>query len=597
MKKLILTACLLLCIGGLLYVLALRSAQPHADSYQFSLSEQILPPAPYPQDFALQLGQIQGVEIELRAAASLPRGICWQQAHGFPEIGSPQARKGGTMRLCNVGPFPANFLAFGSPSPQFFHYNMFDCVEVPLVRAHPDSGELIPGLAEAWALHEGMLWFRLHPQARYSNGRPVRAADFALGALLRSRSGQRALADFASCLHVYGDSVLAVKPRVLGVLPHLSAAAVLHPAEPGFYAEFGSDYTTRYAHRVPPTTGAYSVCAVQRGRFIALQRNKNWWAAQLPGFRYTHNADVIEHHFLTDEAQAWEFFLKGKLDLMQTRNIAAWQQYLSSPPQGVRCHRFELTYPMPPYGIALNARTIPDVNIRRGLLFSLDMQAAMQLIFRGEAQRLPQFAVGYRHLPTTAPVYEYNPQAARAAFAAAGFSLVGADGFLRNQQGHKLSVRLTFSPSLKVSTLVQTLARRAAACGVEIVAEPLPWQSCARQVREQSHDMLFWATVAGHPLPDYRSCFHSDSRGDDAPFCLNSKEVDAAIIAVEEAASLPELAAASARLEQLIYEQAVWLPAWMENRVNVAVHSRVHLPQQGYGTYDVADSHTYWLSD
>lgn len=267
---------------GLLYLLALRSAQPHADSYQFSLSEQILPPAPYPQDFALQLGQMQGVEIELRAAASLPRGICWQQAHGFTEIGSPQARKGGTMRLCNVGPFPANFLAFGSPSPQFFHYNMFDCVEVPLVRAHPDSDELIPGLAESWALHEGMLWFRLHPQARYSNGRPVRAADFALGALLRSRSGQRALADFASCLHVYGDSVLAVKPRVLGVLPHLSAAAVLHR---------GARFLCRVRLRLHYTLcapgsahnrGVQCVCRAT-GRFIALQRNKNWWAAQLPG--------------------------------------------------------------------------------------------------------------------------------------------------------------------------------------------------------------------------------------------------------------------------------------------------------------------------
>ena len=101
---------------------------------------------------------------------------------------------------------------------------MFDKIDVPLIREHPDTGEIIPGLAEAWAEHQGMLWFRLNPSARYSNGRPVRAGDFALGACLREQAGDTVLGSVVVELHTYGDNVLAVKLRKEGFRPLLKAA-------------------------------------------------------------------------------------------------------------------------------------------------------------------------------------------------------------------------------------------------------------------------------------------------------------------------------------------------------------------------------------
>ena len=59
------------------------------------------------------------------------------------------------------------------------------------------------------------------------------------------------------------------------------------------------------------TTGAYVIGRCERGRLIELRRNPHWWAADLRYRRYTCNADSIEHHFLTDEAQAWELLCGG----------------------------------------------------------------------------------------------------------------------------------------------------------------------------------------------------------------------------------------------------------------------------------------------
>lgn len=594
MKKTCYIAAGLVLLGLVLYLLAGLSS-PKTAPINAAVSAQALPPAPYPQDFEQQLARMSSMKIELHADA--PQDIPWETEDVFPQIGSPLATKGGTLRLSNVGPFPANFLAFGSPAPQFFHYNLFERIDVPLVREHPDTGQTIPGLAEYRALHKGMLWFKLNPTVRYSNGRPLRAADFALGVSLRELVGDTAAGHLIEELHVYGDNILAVKPRHWGALPFISIAAVLRPAEPGFYAEFGSDYQQRYQNRIPPTTGAYTVGKVQRGRLITLVRNDSWWAKELAGFRYTCNADCIEHHFLTDEAQAWEMFLRGRLDTMQTRNIVAWQEYLNNADERIIQQRFELVQPMPPYGIALNAAALSDVNLRRGLLQAMDMQQAMQIIFRGEAERLPQFTYGYRHLCHSTPQYRYNPQQARNCFAAAGYSIAGADGILQRPDGTRLSIRLAYTPNEKVNTLVTLLAQSAAACGAEIVAEPLPWQNCAEMVKKKQHHMLFWATMPSAPLPDYRRFFHSTAQGDDAPFCLADTQMDAAIKRCEQARELETLAKACAEVDKLIYDLAIWLPGWMENRVNIAHHPHVHFPQSSYTTYDLVESHTYWLSN
>ena len=560
------------------------------------------PAAAYPQTMWAELARLHGLRV-LRDAAPLPPELEWQSGAAEPPLGSPEARKGGVVHLSSVGPYPANLLAFGSPTPQFFHANAFERVELPLVQRHPQTHGLIPGVAQEWAVQGRTVYFRLHPQARYSNGRPVRAGDYALGALLRAKAGGdgawEALCCAAEELRVYGDGALALTLKSEAPLAALRAAALLHPAEPGFYAEFGSDYATRYAMRVPPTTGAYVVSRMEHGRLLEMRRVAHWWAADLPHRRYTCNAEVLVYHFLTDEAQAWEFFMRGKLDVMQSRHVAARERYLSAADEvadGRIClFSFSPGAPLPPYGIALNAAALPGVELRRGLVQAMDMGRAVAVLFRHEAERLTTFTGGYAELtPGGTPQYGYDPAAARACFARAGYTEVGEDGILRRADGERLSVRLSYVPSEKVSALVGMLSHSARDCGAEIVPEPLPWQLCAAQVREGRHQLTFWATVPAAPLPELRRYFHSSARGDEAPFGLKSADMDAALAACDAARSLPELAEAVARVDRLVYELAVWLPGWSERRAVVAHWRRIGFPERPGDYYDAVDNHTFW---
>lgn len=589
------------CLAGVAYVAVSGSSGPPVVA---GVGEDAHP-APWPSGFREKAARVKEVEFRFLGAEEVPENIPWVESSA--EVGDAAARKGGILRVANAGPFPADLLAFGNPSPQYFHHYFWATVEVPLVREHPSSGKVIPGLAQAWAVVGDQVWFRLNPAARYSNGRPVCAGDFVLGALLRREAGRdgqwEQLRHVVRSVYVYGDGVLAVSLRRKNPAMLLLAARVLQPAEPGFYADFGSDYASRYAWRVPPTTGAYTVGSVDKGRKIALVRVANWWAKDLPGFRYTCNADAVEHHFLADEAQAWEFLMRGKLDVVQTRRVSAWKQYMESGAEPVESgkivpHRLSLRYPMPPYGIAFNALAVPDPQIRRGLMMAMDMDRAVEVLFQGEAERLRTFTTGFRHIPDpSTPAVHYDPAAARACFALAGYTVAGPDGILRKKDGSRLSVRLTYVPADKTSALVAILAQSAAACGAEIVPEAVPWQVCAAKVQEQSHQLAFWATVVRDPLPEYRRFFHSEARGADAPFGLRNKEMDAAIEDGEAAEDWGELASSVARVDALVHDLSVWLPGWKENHVYLAAWRHVRFPQQAGDAYEVLDAHTYWLDD
>lgn len=545
--------------------------------------------ATYPADFEARLRRVQ--ELSLEISAVCPADIPWQDAAGHPPAGCPDARTGGVVRLCNAGPFPANFLRFGSRQVQFFHQNLLAATEIPLVGRHPRTGTPTAGVAEAWATVGNTVYFRINPRARYTNGSPVNARDYLLTALLQAEQRcheHQQYKELFSAIREHPGNILSVELRKSSPEPVLAAARHMLPSEPGFYHQFPPENTARH---LPPGTGPYRISHVEKGRLVVLRRVPQWWGEQLPLCSHRFNADSLEYHFLTSEAQVWEFFLRGKLDLLQTRNISAWQQHQAEY-TGHPTLVYDAEYPLPPYGIAFNSRTLPELELRKGLQHAMDMERAVQLIMRGEGRRLSTFSSGYGELtPRNTGQYHYSPEQARACFSRAGYTTPGPDGILCKPTGERLSVRLLYTPHEKISNLIGILISSAAHCGAEIVPEPVPWQICQRQLQEQSHQLVFWAV----PAPEYPepALFLSpDAAPEFAPFALDSPAMNAALEAFEHS---PDKKSALARIDQLVHELAIWLPGWKENRVYLIHQKHLHVPPSPW-CFDAADAHMFWCT-
>ena len=109
----------------------------------------------------------------------VPADLKWENGMDEPEIGDANAKKGGTIRDYILS-FPPTLRVLGENSNSSFRGYQYDDVEMSLINLHPETGRVIPCVAKEWAVSPDnrTVYFRLDPDATFSDGTPVEADDF-----------------------------------------------------------------------------------------------------------------------------------------------------------------------------------------------------------------------------------------------------------------------------------------------------------------------------------------------------------------------------------------------------------------------------------
>ena len=569
----------------------------------------------------------EGDHIRVLPLEKMPSGLEWHTGMEEPEIGDPRAVKGGQVRLWINTPFPGTLRAFGPGSENFFNYSAIDNVWIPLVGLHPETFRPIPGLADRWAVSADgrTVFYHLDPEAAYSDGRPVRAEDFLLNICLRTSDAARDpfwTALFRSTfdrITVYGDSVIALTvPSPRPLLPYM-ACVDFHPAHPGFYHDFNALFLERYQWKAAPNTGGYMVVPgkIRQGERITLARVKSWWAKDRKYYRYSCNADQVEHVFVNLENKAIEMFRRGDLDMMNISKPEIWEVKLELP----EVHRgyidkysLEAGYACPPYGLYLNCSDgmLRNTDIRKGLAHAVNMGMVIDSLFRGNMRRLGSYMEGYGDLTLPLKAPEYSKKKAMEYFARAGFREMGEDGILKNERGERLCLELTFADSSHVMTNVCSIIRQEALkCGVALKLDPLTYSVCSRKVFEKRYQAALWAWPLDTPFPRLYETFASelayDGRGNSVGntnniFAVADAELDAALDVEREAPDYPALKEALHRAQKRIHDLCIWIPGWREPYTHIACWRWIRWPESptrfcSPRLYNPLESHLYWVDD
>lgn len=565
--------------------------------------------------------------IRTRPLEEIPSGLEWRTGMDEPETGDPRAVKGGRVRLWINTPFPGTLRAFGPGSQNFFNYSAIDNVWIPLVGLHPETGRPIPGLADRWALSPDgrTVFYHLDPEASYSDGRPVRAQDFLLNICLRTSDAARDpfwTALFRSTydqITVYGDSVIALTMPSRGPLLPYMACADFHPAHPGFYHDFNASFLERYQWKAAPNTGGYVVVPgkIRHGERITLARVKDWWARDRKYYRYSCNADQVEHVFVSLENKAVEMFRRGDLDIMNVRKPEIWEGRLEVPEvhRGyIEKYSVEAGYACPPYGLYLNCsdRLLRNPDLRKGFSHAVNMGMVIDSLFRGSMRRLGSYMEGYGELTLPLKAPEYSKKKAMEHFARAGFRKMGEDGVLLNERGERLCVELTFADSSRmIANVCSILRQEALKCGVDLKLDPLTYGVCSRKVFEKRYQAVLWAWPLKTPFPRLYETFSSelayDGRGNPIGgtnniFAVADEELDSAVDAERRAPDYLALKNALHRAQQRIRELFIWIPGWREPYTHVACWRWIRWPESptrfcSPGVYNPLESHLYWVDE
>lgn len=575
---------------------------------------------------ATERRRAEGDYLVYRREKDVPQDLVWQQGENEPELGSAEARKGGSMRLALLRSFPNTLRPFGPNSNTPTRRYIYDDIDLPLVRLHPLTEQVIPGTADRWAVSADgrTVYFHIDENARFSDGSKLTARDFVTSLFIRTSPyaaepfyGDYYLGNF-SRIAVYGNNCIAV--TLVSPRPYAPFYAAVPASCTPFYAEFGPDYPVRYLWRVAPTTGGYTIRpgGIIMGRRMTLSRVRDWWAANRKYTRYSCNADTIVYSFINEPSKARELFRIGELDAFSARESDFWYEGLEIEPvyRGyIRRVHFSNIWPRNCFGVHLNCSRAPfaDKNMRLGLHHALNIRLVIDTIFRGDFRRMGSYFSGFGlYTDESLTALPYSPEKARAYFAAAGYTEEGPDGILRKPDGTRLQVVVSARIDPLYTNCMNVLREEAARCGLDLRLDQMDDTVFYLKVKEKNYTAALFSWGFSPPLPDATAFFSSAYafRPDGSPMpgtnnitATAEPALDRAIRDCRSAATEAEAVAAHHRVQQLIADTAAWVPGWTSDYWRFAQWRWVRWPDTPECRfcppryYDPLDSHLYWIDE
>lgn len=301
--------------------------------------------------------------------------------------------------------------------------------------------------------------YRIRPDARWSDNRPITVADFQLWlqvaqdervpmptrdpwdtATIQPTNDPRVFAITFNPPYLFADQVpmLYAPNHIMGSAwnQFKQASQGQNPARTNeLFNEFIGRFTT--ARNLPPvSSGPFRVTQWRAGSSVTMQRNPNFWIQPAGGA--ANYAQQIIYRFITDTNTLRVNVLSGQVDTVATVGLSLDQGLELNRTAGNR-YSVEFVAGGIWEHVDVNQFTnvekvrqlgLNDPRTRQALLYALNRPALVQQLFQG---RQP---VSHSFVSPLSPLYkrditqyEYNPQRARQLLEAMGWR-PGADGIL-----------------------------------------------------------------------------------------------------------------------------------------------------------------------
>lgn len=433
-------------------------------------------------------------------APRLPKNLQWQTNDTDPIFADPAAKRGGRFRSFMMG-FPTTLRMVG-PDASGGLTGALRGNAMTLVGQHPNTLNPIPGLATHWAFGDDgkSLYFKLDPDARWSDGVPVTADDYLF------------TLEFMRSKHIvdpwYNNQYTEVVTNIVKFDDYtigLYGAHARPPYELLFELDFGpvarhfhkldKNWVNDYNWKIEPNTGPYIIDSIRKGKFVEFKRNPNWWADKKRFFQYRFNPDYVRIKVIRDINVAYQYFSKGELDTFGLVLPRLWYKKASGPiyDQGyVGRIKFYNDVPQSPQGFFLNEddTLLNDRNVRYGIAYSMNFDKVIKTILRGDYERLSTMNDGYGDYTNhQIRAREFSLEKADHYFNKAGWIQRGNDG-IRIKNGQRLSLRISYGNPESTDRLV-LLKQEAASAGLELTLQLLDGTGFGKQVMEKKHQIAW----------------------------------------------------------------------------------------------------------
>lgn len=314
-----------------------------------------------------------------------------------------------------------------------------------LVNIDFDTMEAIPGVAESWELSDDatVYTFHLRDDARWSNGDPVTAHDFAYAwrrilspdlaaeyayifyPIAKAEAFNRGdISDFgqvgvdAPDDHTFVVTLRAPTPYFLALQIHYSFYPVHQPTIEAHGGMLQRDTPwTRPGNLV--SNGPFALHAWTPMRSIEVRKSDHYWGSGGVAL------DAIVFHPIQNPSVEERSFRAGELDLTANVPLTKIPTYLAEQPDLIRINPYLATE-----FIRFNTKRKPfdDARVRQAFSFAINREAIVDNVLKAgqtpAVSFVPPDTAGYTYAPadgSAPPPVAYDPERARVLLAEAGF--------------------------------------------------------------------------------------------------------------------------------------------------------------------------------
>ena len=541
------------------------------------------------------------------------------------------APEGGELRLAAMGSFDKlNPFTLKGLSAR----GIIDLVFEPLAIGSLDEPMSMYGLlAEQMRLAPNGLSmsFRLNPNARFSNGAPVLAADvkFSFDTLRSPQASpiwRNYWADVREAVVVDERTIRFDFIRRNREL-HMTVASV-----PVFSRDWGGALPfDQWVLQTPIGSGPYAVGKVDLGRSIVYERRKNYWANKHPTRTGQFNFERISFRYYKDVFARLEALKAGEFDFIHENVAKNWARSYKGRPfdrgelrirelpnsnaAGLQAFYFNVRRPIfqdarvrEAIGLAMdfewmNRQLFYDQYQRSDSYFTNTEMAAHDLpepeelallerLAQKTGQELPSRLLGPVPVPSIVKGpngLRDNLRRARQLLAEAGWAI--QNGVLRNQTGETFRFEILINQR-NWERVIAPFARNLSKLG--IVAETRVTDNSLYKKRIDDYDydmMVHWYLSSQNPGNELLFRFTSQSAGEpgaDNYIGLESVMVDAAIAHLLSVSGRSEMVTAARVLDRLLRHGHYAIAHW---------HNRVHRVAFRRGLEGPAQTPLYYHSE
>ncbi len=263
------------------------------------------------------------------------KGINWKTNESNFLQGSDDAQKGGELKL--VVPDQIITLRSDGKDTYFYVNSMFKSLLYETLLKKDDAfDEFAPCLATHWQISDDNLTFRfrINPEARWADGKPVIANDVVsswnliVNPALQSPYINELFSKFEKPV-AESKYIVSVKSKELNwkQFDYFATSLRIYPSHI-IDTLSGENYLKLFQFDYLVGSGPYVFLKddLKKGESVSFRRRSDYWAENEKTNKGLYNFDVITISFSSNELLNYEKFKKGEIDIMEVQKAQSWAE-------------------------------------------------------------------------------------------------------------------------------------------------------------------------------------------------------------------------------------------------------------------------------